>query len=115
MVIVGVLLGVGGRGAVAWGVAGRGRVGGVFSGEDGRSGLFPLGLFGVDVDVEPEDTKLVGAGVKRVKSAPFFVLFVPARCPARGDFGGFGWWRTNRGSVIVHQFATDAISLSQKA
>ena len=53
VVVVGVLLGVGGRGTIAGSVSGRGAVGSIVSREDGFSGLLPLRLLGVDVDVEP--------------------------------------------------------------
>lgn len=71
-------MGVRRRRADGWGGGRvRGRV-------DGLRGLVPLGLLGVDVDVEP-----------------FVVLLVPLGQPAGGDFRGWGALKVGEKSVSV--------------
>jgi len=87
-----------GAGAVGMGWAGWGGVGGVAVG--GFGGFVPLGLFGVDVDVEP-GVGLVGVreGWSGVGGVPFGILGVPLGFPA---FGNPWWGRPRWWSEVAH-------------
>lgn len=108
VVLVGVLLGVGGDGGIVSRLVARGRgIGAILSREDGFSGLIPLGLLRVDVDVEPTDSELVfyfrhALRRKAEHYSPFFILLVPARGPTGGNFGSLGRGRPRRRGVIGH-------------
>lgn len=106
MVLVGVLLGVCRDGRIALVVTGRraGR-GGIISRKDGSSGLFPLRLFCVNVDVEPVVGMLATLceRVDTVNLLPFFVLVVPSHSPSGRNLGGLRGRRTRRGSKVGHR------------
>lgn len=104
-VLIGVFLGVGNYRRIALFVSG-GSAGGcaVIIWEDRGSGLFPLGLLCVDVDIKP-GAQLLATNMRwRMKvTLPFLVLFVPSRGPSGRDIGGLGRRRTSWGSEIVHR------------
>lgn len=90
MVLVGVLLGVCRDGRIALVVSGR-RAGGrgIISWKDGSSGLFPLRLFCVNVDVEPVIRMLAtlrARGQSQVLTIPCIVRSIarPIRQEPRG-------------------------------
>ena len=104
VVLVRVLLGVGGDGGIAARlVAWRRAIGGIISREDGFSGLFPLGLLRIDVDIEPIESKLVLVFLRcAAPYSPFFILLVPARCPTGGNLGSLGRGRPRGRGVVCH-------------